>query len=106
MTINYLELMNNVVQEVAGKRYRPWMIFEDGRPWPRDDWELASSYREVTRQFENVYQWGPLTFAHNTPFLFTFWVTKWWRIKEITQVGSHWITGCANHDTLAPRHPG
>jgi hypothetical protein len=96
----YLELMNKVVQEVAGIRYRPWMIFEDGRPWPRDDWELASSYREVTRQFENVFQWGPLTFAHNTPFLFTFWVTKWWRIKEIAQVGSHWITGCANHDTL------
>jgi hypothetical protein len=97
---DYLRLMNDIVLEVAGTRYRPYMIFEDGRPWPRDDWELASSYREVTRQLPNVFQWGPLTFAHNTPFLFTFWLTKWWRIREITQVGSKWITGCANHDTL------
>jgi hypothetical protein len=96
----YLHLMNDIVLEVAGTRYRPYMIFEDGRPWPRDDWELASSYREVTKQLPNVFQWGPLTFAHNTPFLFTFWLTKWWRIREITQVGSKWITGCANHDTL------
>ncbi len=97
---DYLQLMNDLVQEVAGVRYRPWMIFEDGRPWPREDWEMASTYREVTRQLPNVVQWGPLTFAHNTPFLFTFWATKWWRIREIMEVGSHWITGCANHDTL------
>ncbi len=96
----YLSLMNDVVQEVAGERYRPWMIFEDGRPWPRTDWELASTYREITKQYPNVFQWGPLTFAHNTPFLFTFWISKGWRIREIKDVGSHWITGCANHDTL------
>ena len=96
----FLTLMNDVEQEVAGQRYRPWMIFEDGRPWPRDDWELASTYREVTKQHPNVWQWGPLTFAHNTPFLFTFWISKWWRLEEIAQVGSRWITGCANHDTL------
>ena len=96
----YLGLMNDVVQEVAGQRYRPWMIFEDGRPWPQDDWELTSTYLEVNRQFPNVVQWGPLTFAHNTPFLFTFWVGKWWRIQEIARKGRHWITGCANHDTL------
>ncbi len=97
---DYLRLMNDVVQEVAGQCYRPWMIFEDGRPWPRDDWELASTYRVVTEQMPNVWQWGPLTFAHNTPFLFTFWISKWWRIREMAEVGSHWITGCANHDTL------
>lgn len=97
---DYLRLMNDVVQEVAGQRYRPWMIFEDGRPWPRDDWELASTYREITKQMPNVFQWGPLTFAHNTPFLFTFWISKWWRIREMTEFGSRWITGCANHDTL------
>ncbi|MCA9971986.1 MAG: hypothetical protein KC425_17300 [Anaerolineales bacterium] len=96
----YLQLMNDLPQEAAGVRYLPWMIFEDGRPWPRDDWELASSYREITKQLPNVVQWGPLTFAHNTPFLFTFWIGKWWRIQEIARVGSHWITGCANHDTL------
>lgn len=96
----YLREMNDVVQNVAGVRYRPWMIFEDGRPWPRDDWELASTYREVTRQMDNVWQWGPLTFAHNTPFLFTFWISKWWRIREMLEFGHKWITGCANHDTL------
>ena len=97
---DYLRLMNDVEQEVAGVRYRPWMIFEDGRPWPRDDWELASSYREVTRQMPRVVQWGPLTFAHNTPFLFTFWISKWWRIRELLEVGANWITGNSNHDTL------
>ncbi|NJL55806.1 hypothetical protein HC928_11895 [bacterium] len=96
----YLSDMNHVVQTVAGQHYLPYMIFEDGRPWPRDDWELASTYREVTKQLPNVFQWGPLTFAHNTPFLFTFWLSKWWRIREVCDEGSHWITGCANHDTL------
>lgn len=97
---DYLHLMNDVEQDVDGTIYRPWMIFEDGRPWPRDDWELASTYREVTKIMPNVWQWGPLTFAHNTPFLFTFWMQKWWRIREMAQVGRYWITGCANHDTL------
>jgi hypothetical protein len=97
---DYLRLMNDVTLEVAGQTYRPWMIFEDGRPWPRADWELASSYREITKQMPNVWQWGPLTFAHNTPFLFTFWVMKWWRVREMAAVGREWITGCANHDTL------
>lgn len=96
----YLRLMNDLEQEAAGVRYRPWMIFEDGRPWPRDDWELASTYREVTRIMPRVVQWGPLTFAHNTPFLFTFWIGKWWRIREIMESGAHWITGNSNHDTL------
>ena len=97
---DYLQLMSDVVQDVAGRQYRPWMIFEDGRPWPQDDWELASTYREVTANQPDIYQWGPLTFAHNTPFLFTFWATKWWRIREIADLGERWITGCANHDTL------
>ncbi len=96
----FLTAMNDVEQQVDGVIYRPWMIFEDGRPWPRDDWELASSYREVTKQHDNVWQWGPLTFAHNTPFLYTFWISKWWRIREIAAFGDRWITGCANHDTL------
>ncbi len=91
----------NRLQVVVGEvKYRPWMIFEDGRPWPRDDWELASSYREVTVKHPNVVQWGPLTFAHNTPALFTFWIGKWWRIREILEVGNRWITGNSNHDTL------
>ncbi len=99
---DYLQEMADVVQEVAGRRYRPWFIFEDGRPWPQEDWELSSTYRAVieTQRDDDVFQWGPLTFAHNTPFLYTFWLSKWWRIQEIIEHGSNWISGCANHDTL------
>jgi hypothetical protein len=95
-----LELMNSIRVKAGNLEYIPWMIFEDGRPWPREDWELASTYREITRRLTNVYQWGPLTFAHNTPFLFTFWVSKWWRIQELCKHGGRWITGTSNHDTL------
>lgn len=99
---DYLQSMSDVVQEVAGRRYRPWFVFEDGRPWPQEDWELSSTYRAVidAQRDDDVFQWGPLTFAHNTPFLYTFWLSKWWRIREIMERGSHWISGCANHDTL------
>jgi len=98
----YLQEMADVVQEVAGRRYRPWFVFEDGRPWPQEDWELSSTYRAVieSQRDDDVFQWGPLTFAHNTPFLYTFWLSKWWRLREIVEHGSNWISGCANHDTL------
>lgn len=96
----YLRSMSSEIQEVAGRRYRPWFIFEDGRPWPQEDWELAANYRTVIEQQPECFQWGPLTFAHNTPFRFTFWVSKWWRLQEIAQIGSNWISGCANHDTM------
>ncbi|ETW14350.1 hypothetical protein ATO8_00535 [Roseivivax marinus] len=98
----YLQSMADVVQEVAGTRYRPWFIFEDGRPWPQEDWELSSTYRAVieAQRDEDVFQWGPLTFAHNTPFLYTFWLGKYWRIRECLNSGSNWISGTSNHDTL------
>ena len=98
----YLQEMADVVQQVAGTRYRPWFIFEDGRPWPQEDWELSSTYRAVieSQRDDDVFQWGPLTFAHNTPFLYTFWLSKFWRIEEILKHGSNWISGTANHDTL------
>ena len=98
----YLQEMADVEQEVAGTRYRPWFVFEDGRPWPQEDWELSSTYRAVieSQRDDDVYQWGPLTFAHNTPFLYGFWLSKWWRIREILNHGANWISGCANHDTL------
>ncbi|MEM6355365.1 MAG: glucosylglycerol hydrolase [Pseudomonadota bacterium] len=98
----YLQSMSDVVQEVGGAHYRPWFIFEDGRPWPQEDWELSSTYRAVieAQRDNDVFQWGPLTFAHNTPFLYTFWLSKWWRIREILEHGENWISGCANHDTL------
>jgi hypothetical protein len=97
---DFLAEMDRVVQEVAGTEYRPWMIYEDGRPWPREDWELASSYRALTDQHPHAFQWSPVTFAHNTPALLTFWATKWWRVREIGEFGSRWITGVANHDTV------
>ncbi|TVQ52549.1 MAG: hypothetical protein EA355_14940 [Rhodobacteraceae bacterium] len=98
----YLQEMADVEQQVCGVRYRPWMIFEDGRPWPQEDWELASTYRAVieAQRDDDVFQWGPLTFAHNTPFVYGFWLSKWWRIREMLQHGANWISGCANHDTM------
>jgi hypothetical protein len=100
----YLEEMSGLVQNVAGTAYRPWFVFEDGRPWPQEDWELSSTYRAVVENQkhidEDIFQWGPLTFAHNTPFIYTFWLSKYWRIKEILAHGANWISGTANHDTL------
>jgi hypothetical protein len=96
----FLARMDEVTQEVAGTEYRPWMIYEDGRPWPRGDWELASTYRELIKQHPHSFQWSPITFAHNKPALLTFWATKWWRVREVIETGSDWITGVANHDTL------
>ena len=96
----YLQAMSAVTQEVAGVRYQPWMIFEDGRPWPREDWPTASTYDDVIKLQPDVFQWGPLTFAHNTPALRGFWNERWWRVEEIYTKGSHWISGCANHDTV------
>ncbi len=98
----YLNAMSDIVQDVAGTAYRPWFVFEDGRPWPQEDWELSSNYRAVIEQHKDldVFQWGPLTFAHNTPFIYGYWLSKWWRIREMLSVGSNWISGTANHDTL------
>ncbi|MEE4661683.1 MAG: glucosylglycerol hydrolase [Halieaceae bacterium] len=98
----FLQSMADVEQEVCGLRYRPWFIFEDGRPWPEEDWELASTYRAVIdhQRDDDIFQWGPLTFAHNTPFLYGFWLSKYWRIREMLSHGENWISGTANHDTL------
>jgi hypothetical protein len=97
---DYLLEMGELVQEVAGIPYRPWCIFEDGRPWPREDWPTASRYREVTERQPHAFQWGPLTFAHNTPALEGFWWDRWWRVEQILEIGDRWISGCANHDTV------
>ncbi|MFN4098318.1 MAG: glucosylglycerol hydrolase [Pararhodobacter sp.] len=99
---DYLQCMADIVQDVAGTEYRPWFIFEDGRPWPDEDWELSSTYRAVieNQRDDDVFQWGPLTFAHNTPFLYTYWLSKFWRIREMVESGANWISGTSNHDTL------
>ncbi len=98
----YLREMSGIVQSAAGTDYRPWFIFEDGRPWPEEDWELSSTYRAVIEDQpdDDVFQWGPLTFAHNTPFIYTYWLSKYWRIREMLEHGANWISGTANHDTL------
>ncbi len=96
----FLKQMSNVEQEAAGLNFKPWMIFEDGRPWPRDDWELACTYRDLIEQQKHPFQWGPMIFAYNTPYHYTYWVSKWWRIKEQFRIGEQWITGYANHDTM------
>ncbi len=97
---DYIELMGSLVQRVAGVSYRPWMVFEDGRPWPRADWPTASTYLAVIARQPHAFQWGPLTFAHNTPALEGFWRERWWRVEQIAAHGAHWISGCANHDTV------
>jgi len=96
----FLAEMDRVTHEVAETEYRPWLIYEDGRPWPREDWELASTYRTLIDRHPHAFQWSPVTFAHNKPALLTFWATKWWRMREVGEMGSQWITGVANHDTL------
>ena len=96
----FLSEMSSVAQTAAGVRYRPWMIFEDGRPWPRDDWELASTYREITKDQPHAFQWAPMIFAYNTPYNYTYWVSKWWRLREMFLLGEKWIGGYANHDTM------
>lgn len=95
----FLFAMGHQEIEMEGMRYRPWTIYEDGRPWPREDYQLSSSYRALIEQDDRAFQWGPLTFAHNTPFVSTFWIGKWWRLEESAFLGDHWISGVANHDT-------
>lgn len=97
---DYLQSMSDVLQEVGPHTRRMWMIFEDGRPWPDQGWETSSTYRDVTELQPDTYQWGPLIFAHNTPMLEGFWSEKWWRVEQIVEYGGHWISGCANHDTV------
>ncbi|MEM8804968.1 MAG: glucosylglycerol hydrolase [Cyanobacteria bacterium P01_G01_bin.38] len=97
---DYLKEMSAVLQEIGGQQRQLFSIFEDGRPWPRADWEESSTYLDVIKQQPEAYQWGPLIFAHNTPTLNQFWNNKWRRVCEVMQQGSHWITGCGNHDTV------
>ncbi|MEX0904149.1 MAG: glucosylglycerol hydrolase [Balneolaceae bacterium] len=96
----FLNEISNINQEVAGLTFKPWMIFEDARPWPREDWMLSSTYRDITLQQEHSFQWAPTIFAYNTPYTFTYWISRWWRISEMVSRGGKWISGYANHDTI------
>ncbi|MBE9137107.1 alpha-amylase [Nodosilinea sp. LEGE 07088] len=97
---NYLSDMAEVLQQVGDRQRRLFSIFEDGRPWPAENWEEISTYRDIVEFKPDAFQWGPLIFAHNTPSLKKFWNRKWRRVVEQMQVGENWITGCGNHDTL------
>ncbi len=92
--------MSNVRQEIGGHQRQLFAIFEDGRPWPAEGWEESSTYLDVIEQQPEAYQWGPLIFAHNTPSLNKFWDSKWQRVCEVMDHGSHWISGCGNDDTM------
>ena len=96
----YLLAMGDLIQEIGPARWRPFVIYEDGRPWPAEGWEEISTYRDLVDLRPEAYQWGPLIFAHNTPALQGFWARKWRRVCEKMKFGSHWVTGCGNHDTL------
>ncbi len=98
---DYLALMNEIrITTKEGTEYQPFMIFEDGRPWPEKGFALNSTYQEVNKNLANAAQWGPLTFANSNPHISTFWLQKHWRVQEIAQKGSRWITGSTNHDSL------
>ena len=96
----YLKEMSNVRQDINGYHRQLFAIFEDGRPWPAKGWEESSTYLDVIKKQPDAYQWGPLIFAHNTPSLNKFWARKWQRVCQIMDRGSHWISGCGNHDTV------
>ena len=96
----YLKAMADIPQEINGYQRYPFPIYEDGRPWPNPGWEEIATYRDVLEYLPHTVQWGPLIFAHNKPTVKNFWDTKWQRVKEVMAMGSHWITGCGNHDTM------
>ena len=90
----------NLEAEAGGIRYKPWIIFEDSRPWPRNDWIISATYRDLSETHKHAFQWSPLIFSHNRPFEYTYWLSRWWRIEESLHRGRQWITGVGNHDTL------
>lgn len=96
----FLQALGELRAEVCGQRYRPWLVFEDGRPTGGKDWPLTAHYQAVTQQQAEAFQWGALTFAMNAATESTFWLDKAWRVQEIAQKGSHWVNSFGNHDTL------
>ncbi|HLR91169.1 MAG TPA: glucosylglycerol hydrolase [Balneolaceae bacterium] len=97
---DFLKELSEIGVEIKGQAYKPWIIFDDGRPWPGSDWEQAANHRDIMRQFRHSHQWAPAMFALNKPFGYTFWLSRWWRIKEHMRYGKSWISGYANHDSM------
>lgn len=101
----YVDRMNTIPARVGDLEYLPFMIYEDGRPWPRDDWNISATYLEVHKRNPNAAQWNPLAFANNKAYQYGFWVERFWRVREIANQGSRWATGLSNHDSLrSPSH--
>jgi hypothetical protein len=96
----YLKSMSEIPQTVGQFKRYPFPIYEDGRPWPNPGWQEKSTYRDILAYLPDVFQWGPLIFAHNQPTVKDFWDKHWQRVQEIMKKGAHWVTGCANHDTM------
>lgn len=96
----YLLAMSDLVQDINGYQRQLFTIFEDGRPWPEEGWEMKSTYMDLINLKSDSFQWGPLIFAHNTPAVQGYWRRKWQRVCEVMYQGQNWITGCGNHDTL------
>ena len=96
----YIKSMHDIKATIEGFDYQPYMIYEDGRPWPVSGWALKQTYTEVTDMLPDAVQWGPLTFADNNPHLFNFWNNKMYRIEEIARQGARWVTGSSNHDSV------
>ena len=95
----YLYEMSQVTLEVAERRFRPWMIFEDGRPYPQEPWKVLL-LDKVTKKQPYAFQWSPLTISRSNPFCHGFWKKCQARIGKFLYSGDHSITGFATHDTL------
>lgn len=95
-----LKELSEVGVTIKGSVYKPWVILDDGRTWPGSDWELAASHSEILKKLRHSHQWSPALFGLNIPYRYTFWLDRWWVIKEHVRYGSRWISGYANHDTV------
>lgn len=96
---DYVKLMNEIVYEAGEVEYKTWMVYEDGRPWPKPDWNIATTYKEIHKFLLNAMQWSPLTFVNNKPLIFGFWIERFWRVRQIAFTGEMWVIGGSNHDT-------
>src|SRR5690625_7824692 len=97
---DFLKELSEIGVEIKGQAYKPWIIFDDGRPWPGRDWEQAANQRDIMRQFRRSHQWAPAMFALSKPFGCTCWLSRWWRINGHLRYGTRWICGYAKHDSM------
>src|SRR5690625_5944829 len=51
---DFLKELSEIGVEIKGQAYKPWIIFDDGRPWPGSDWEQAANHRDIMRSEEHT----------------------------------------------------